>query len=278
MTIAEWIRGAEARLAAIVDSPRLEAQLLAAHVLLVDRAFLLAHPECEFPDLAGESLLQRRESGEPLAYVLGWREFYGRRFQVRPGVLIPRQETEILVESALGRLKANPAADVLDLGTGSGCLAVTIKLEVPDARVTASDVSAEAVDVARSNAETLGADVRFLQGDGFGPVDGESFDLIVTNPPYIGDFEDLPAEVRDFEPRQALLSGPNGLEFYERLSAQAAEHLRESGRLMMEVGYRQSRDVALLFESTGWNVEEVREDLSGIERVVVVQPLFAGRG
>ncbi|HTQ11739.1 MAG TPA: peptide chain release factor N(5)-glutamine methyltransferase [Fimbriimonadaceae bacterium] len=274
MTVGEWVLYARRRLAeAGVESPALEAQMLAAHVLLVDRSRLIANPELELSELAGEPLLQRRLSGEPLAYILGWREFYGRRFEVGPGVLVPRHETEILVEAALEFLPADSAAAVLDLGAGSGILAITIKRERPRAVVTGSDISSQALDVARRNALALDADVRFVEGDLFAPVAAEKFDLIVCNPPYIANHELLPVEIGDFEPSGALFAGDSGLEFYERLAVEAGLHVPEDGRLMVEVGHLQGRAVSGIFESNGWSVERVVKDLSGIDRVVVAQPL-----
>ncbi|HWA82862.1 MAG TPA: peptide chain release factor N(5)-glutamine methyltransferase [Fimbriimonadaceae bacterium] len=275
MTTGEWIQEAQGRLReAGIESAAIEAQLLAAHVLLRDRTYVLAHPGEEFPDLPGESLLQRRERHEPLAYILGWREFYGRRFHVEPGVLIPRHETEILVEAALGFLKsAGRPMKVLDLGTGSGCIGITLKLEFPAADVTLSDISERAVEIARANAGELGATVECVVADGFAGLG--AFDLIVTNPPYVGLAETLPAEVRDFEPASALFPGEDGLEFYEMLAATAGLHLAGEGPLIMEVGYRQAREVGAIFEAAGWTVDQVVRDLSGIERVVVVHQLSA---
>jgi len=218
MRIAQWLAEAKLRLArAEVASPSLEGQMLAAHALLVDRSFVLTHPDHEFPALAGEHLLRKRERHEPLAYILGWREFYGRRFKVAPGVLIPRQETETLVEAALDFLRslgssAGGGPSVFDLGTGSGCIAITIKLEEPPASVDAADISEKALEIARSNACELGADVRFEESDGLPRLNRE-FDLIVSNPPYVAANERLPAEIADFEPREALVAGETGLEF-----------------------------------------------------------------
>jgi release factor glutamine methyltransferase len=271
MTLRDWISHAQGRLtAAGIESPRLEAQLLAAHVVRVDRAWLLAHPEYELNELAAETLLQRRERREPLAYILGFREFFGRSFRVTPAVLIPRQETEVLVEAA----SRAPAKSVLDIGAGSGVLAITLKLERPEWEVTAVDVSPEALEIARNNAENLRAEVRFLLSDGFERLLGESFDLIVTNPPYIGSDEPLMPDVVDYEPHVALFSGPTGLEFYHRLSEEAMNHLNDGGRLMMEVGYRQAAVVRDLFERAGWHHVETVRDLSGVERVVVVSWAF----
>lgn len=267
MTIAEWIRHAESRLqAAGIDSPRLEAQVLAAHVLRVDRSWLLAHPEREFNDLAGETLVQRRERHEPLAYITGTREFFGRPFRVTPAVLIPRHETETLIETAI----SGPATTVLDIGTGSGCIAITLKLERPEWDVTAIDVSPAALGVAQENAATLNANVRFALSDGFTELLGEAFDLIVSNPPYIGRTEPLPRDVAEHEPALALFSGETGLEFYERLAREAPDHLNDGGRLMMEVGYQQAQAVRELFERHGWHHIETVPDLTGVDRVVVV--------
>lgn len=272
MTLREWLVRAEARLRVWgVDSPRLEAQVLAMHILRVERSFLFAHPEHEFPDLAGEGLLQRREGHEPLAYLVGHREFFGRPFRVTPAVLIPRQDTEILVETAL----RYPGGRVLDIGTGSGAIAITLKLERPAWEVTAVDISPEALEVASQNAVDLGAGVRFVLSDGFEGVLGEAYDLIVTNPPYIGRSEPLDTEVHAFEPELALYGGETGLEFYERLSREAASYLNDGGQLMMEVGYRQASLVRALFEGAGWEHVETVADLSGIDRVVVVRHPWA---
>jgi release factor glutamine methyltransferase len=292
--IANWLIQAENRLAAAgFESPRLQAQVLAAHVLLVDRSWLLSHPEAEFPDLAGEHLLQRRERHEPLAYIVGKREFYGREFVVRPGVLIPRQDTEILVETALEAIDelSREARDsrsyqpdpstlqtanrklqtpllVLDIGVGSGAIAVTLKLERPSVSVTGVDLSAQALQIADENAAALGADLRLLPSDGFEALRQEKFDVIVSNPPYIGQFESLPTEVSEFEPEIALISGPTGIEFYERLATEASAFLVPGGRLILEVGHTQASAVRELFARKGWTWRRTVRDLAGIERVV----------
>jgi len=276
MTVREWIAAARRFLgAASIDAADLEAQLLAAHVLLVDRPWLLAHPDEPFPELAGESVLARRLAHEPLAYILGQREFYGRRFAVGPGVLIPRHETELLVECALDWFReGTDRRTVLDLGTGSGCIAVTLKLELPRLEVFASDVSPRALELASRNASDLSAEVCLLESDCFENLLGRQFDAIVTNPPYIGEREQLPAEVTQFEPHAALFAGPTGMEFYERLAGEASAHLVAGGSLFMEVGYRQANAVAELFRDTGWNVLGVVKDIAGIDRVVICAPGF----
>lgn len=275
MLVAQWLALARKRLDnAGIESPALEAQMLAAHALGVDRSFVLTHPDASFPDNVAEPFLTRREHHEPLAYILGWREFYGRRFVVGRGVLVPRHETETLIEAALMFLRSRETADVLDLGTGSGCIAITLKLEIPQVRMTAVDISVEALEIARENAALLQAEVRFMESDLFSAVSDERFDLIVTNPPYVGLHEALPPEVREHEPHEALYSGHTGLEFYEELANSAAGHLRDTGKLMMEVGYRQAEHVANIFESAGWYVESIQADLSGTDRVVTVRPTF----
>jgi release factor glutamine methyltransferase len=262
MTLGEWIPVATERLTqAGVTSSRLEAQLLAAHVLLVDRTYVLTHPEVELNELAAEGLLQRRESQEPLAYILGHREFFGRRFRVTPSVLIPRQETELLIETALELTV--PVKRVLDIGTGSGCIATTLKLERPDWDVWAVDISGAALQVARENAETLGAEITFRHSDLFSGLAGERFDLIVSNPPYIGVEEELPVEVRSFEPGTALFAENRGLRIYELISEVYRDYLTPGGSMVLEIGQTQGEAVAGLFGG------EVLKDLSGNDRVVV---------
>jgi len=269
MTLGPWLATAEERLAeAGIESGRLEAQVLAGHILGVDRTWVLAHPEATLPEARAGALLARRIRREPLAYILGYREFYGRRFLVSPAVLIPRQETETLVEAAIA-LGSTPMA-VLDLGTGSGILAVTLKLERPAWDVTALDVSLTALMVAQQNAEALGADVRFCLSDAFAALGERTFDLIVTNPPYIGVGEPLMPEVGQFEPSLALFAGPTGFSFYERLAAEGLRKLNGGGRMMMEVGHTQAADVANLFVEQGWVHFDTVADLSGTPRVVVV--------
>jgi release factor glutamine methyltransferase len=268
--LRDWLAQAAARLSAAgVESAPLEAQLLAAHVLRVDRSFLFAHPGHDFPELAGESLLQRRAAQEPLAYILGRREFYGRDFQVDRRALIPRQETEILVEAALRHSLDD--ARVLDVGTGSGCIACTLKLERPSLEVIALDVSPDALEVAQSNAEQLGAEVSFVVSDLFAGIGNEVFDLIVTNPPYIGRSEPLSAEVARHEPELALYGGAEGDELLRRLAREAPAHLTSGGILATEVGYRQASVAREIFEEQGWAHVETVPDLGGIPRVVVLR-------
>ena len=270
MTVNEWLRTASKRLKhAGIDSPRLDAEVMAAHILRVGRPWLFAHPEADMPELAGEALLARREHREPLSYIVGGREFYGRWFKATPAVLIPRQDTEVLVETALALPRG--AQTVLDLGTGSGCIGITLALERPNWTVTASDISAAALALAEENAESLDVGVAFILSDGFEALTHQTFDLIVTNPPYIGTYEPLMPEVFQFEPHLALFAGETGYEFYERLAREAYLYLNHSGSLMMEVGYQQADHVAKLFAHEKWVLSGTQHDLSGIARVLTMQ-------
>ena len=266
MTVGEWISQAKIDLGQSgIESPALEAQVLAAYILGVERTWLFTHEDRPFPELAGIPLLARRVHGEPLAYILGYREFYGRRFAVTPDVLIPRQDTETIIEAALTR----SATNVLDIGTGSGCIAITLKLERPDWCVTGIDISDSALKVAERNGEDLGAKADWRRGDLFEGVGSQPFDLIVSNPPYIDPNDpDVAAEVRNFEPRLALFAGQDGLDIYRRLAEMAIFYLEPHGELLLEVGLLQAELVTDLFLERGWRNTETKKDLGGIDRVL----------
>lgn len=266
MRLDSWISQAAFKLeAAGVESARLEAQLLAAHFLGRDRTWVLTHPETEVPETI--ETLSRRLAREPLAYILGYREFYGRLFCVQAGVLIPRQETEAVIEAVL-ELTLPIDAKALDIGTGSGCLAATLALERPGWNVTATDISAQALEVAATNAAILGARVRLLQGDLFAPVQGETFDIIVSNPPYVAEGTALMPEVVEYEPKQALFAGASGNEFYARLAQEAARYLRPGGFLVMEMGDTSAAPVERILMEEGWQVW-FAPDLLKIPRVAL---------
>lgn len=211
--------------------------------------------------------VERRATGEPMAYILGEREFYGRHFQVSPAVLIPRPETELIVDLVRERIGSKSAPRILDLGTGSGALAVTLALEIPEARVTAVDLSPAALAVAHGNAASLGAAVRFIESDWFAAVDATGFDFIVSNPPYIAD-EDPHLNDGDvrFEPRTALASGPAGFDDLRRIAQEAPAFLAPGGWLLMEHGYDQAAMVRDLLVSFGFQEVASALDLAGIER------------
>jgi len=270
MQLSDWIQQATARLTiARISSPKLEAQVLAAHILLVDRTFILTHPEQEFNKFAGESLLQRREAHEPLAYILGYREFFGRKFRVNPDVLIPRPDTETLIEEALKF--PNEPLNVLDIGTGSGCIAITLKLERPKWNITATDISADALQVARENAEILGAECTFRISDLFEHLANQKFDLISSNPPYIVNEYPLDPEVAIHEPCLALFGGIDGLDFYRQIAQQAKNYLTANGSLILEIGFDQGTSVPELFVELDWNTQLV-QDLGGNDRIVIANP------
>lgn len=270
-TVHALLKAATAEfLAAGASDARLDAEWLLAHVLGIERLSLLVSRERPVPDADQarfETLTARRSAGEPLQYILGTQAFMGHTFQVTPHVLIPRQDTETLCEAAIAWLNGR-ALNVLDIGTGSGALAISMKLACPDARVTAIDISAEALRVAMQNAQCLGAEIRFLQGDLTQPVAGATFDLIVSNPPYLTaeDLSGLQREVRA-EPLLALDGGPDGLAFYRALAPAMAACLAPGGICMLEVGQGQAEDVAALLSKHIGPAQTIR-DLCGVERVV----------
>jgi release factor glutamine methyltransferase len=269
MNLSDWLAAAQRRLEGVgIESARLEAEVLAAHALFVDRTWVIAHPDAEFPEMAGETLIQRRRNHEPLAYILGHREFYGRDFRVRPGVLIPRQETETLIEAALG---IEGVSKVLDIGTGSGCIAITLSLERPEWNVSAADISEKALEIARENGERLSAKINWIHANGASAIKETGFDLIVSNPPYVAVGDPLPPEIKNFEPYVALYAGPSGLNFYRRLSKECSRILNANGSLLMELGAGQLEPVTSIFERDGWTLQHTWKDLSGIDRVVGVQ-------
>jgi release factor glutamine methyltransferase len=252
------------------DLPRTEARALLASALRVARERLIAFPETEVPPpalAAYEALIARRREGEPLAYLLGEMEFYSRRFAVTHDVLVPRPDTETLVEVALECLSPMKAPRVLDLGTGSGCIAITLQLERPDARLVATDVSAAALEVAGANARDLCARVTFRQGDWFAAVEpAERFDLIVSNPPYVA-AADPHLDALRHEPAMALTDGHDGLQCLSTLTAGARAHLRAGAWLALEHGYDQSPAVERLLREAGFREITLRRDGGGQPRV-----------
>ena len=252
--------------------PRLEARMLLQHALGVSRTWLISHDTDALPEAAVQAFLNlqtRRQQGEPVAYLLGEREFMGHCFQVGPGVLIPRPETELLVEQAQAVLGQAKAPRVLDMGTGSGAIAVSIALAVPNASVTATDASPQALAQAQQNAQALGAPVTFHQGDWYQalPAHTELFDLIVSNPPYIaaGDAHLAQGDLR-FEPNMALTDGADGLDAIRVIVAQAPQWLVAGGQLWLEHGYDQSQAVQQLLLQAGFTQVSSLPDLAGIPR------------
>ncbi|PIT40163.1 peptide chain release factor N(5)-glutamine methyltransferase [Snodgrassella alvi] len=256
--------------------PRLEARMLLQHVLTISHSHIIAHgtqllSNSELASL--NQLCQRRLAGEPLAYLLGWREFYGRRFQVSEAVLIPRPETEHLVDAVLAHLPAQ--GTLWDLGTGSGAIAVTIACERPDAQIWAADISEEALAVAQANASALQAQVRFGQGSWYQAQPQpapHSVDVIVSNPPYI-DAQDPHLQQGDlrFEPQQALTDNHNGLSAFETIIAGAKDFLRAGGWLLFEHGYDQGEAVRNILSQYKFRKIQTLADLAGLDRVTLGQ-------
>ncbi|MBI1921246.1 MAG: peptide chain release factor N(5)-glutamine methyltransferase [Geobacter sp.] len=269
LKVLDWTKGYLA--GKEVENARLEAEWMLCEVLGLDRVGLYLNFDRPLNDhelSAYRGMVVRRARREPLQHILGTQEFHGLDFEVTPAVLIPRHDTEVLVEEALKRCPA--AKRILDIGTGSGCIAVALAKLLPEADVTGIDQSVEALEVAGRNAERNGAAVRFLEGSLFAPVEGERFDLIVSNPPYIptADLADLQPEVRDFEPSAALDGGADGLDFYRLIIPAAPRHLTPGGWLMVEVGIDQAERVREIYKQAGFTEIFTVRDLAGIERVV----------
>ena len=268
------LEAARARLAATSKNPRRDAGLLLAHVLGCDQTALLTHPErllsaAEWQQF--DRLVERRLASEPMQYLTGEQEFFGLSFEVSPAVLIPRPETEHLVEAVLDRFGREEEVRIVDVGTGSGAIAVSLAHAMPRSQVTAVDLFPSALDVARRNAERHGVIDRLilLPSDLLAEVDGTDFDAVVANPPYIAEGEVLEPQVAKYEPHSALYAGPTGLEVYERLIPQAARVVKPGGWLMLEIGYGQSSALRNLMH--GWSGVTLVNDLQGIPRVVLGQ-------
>lgn len=261
MKLAEWLPlAAEHLRSAGIESPELEAQLLAAAAMNVRRLDVLTGASLMVPNTAN-ALLRRRLGGEPLPYLTRRKEFYGLEFEVGPGVLIPRPETETLVELALAF--EGEALKVLDICAGSGILAIVLKVQCPSWHVTAADISEEALRYAQSNAEKLGADVAVVQSDWFEALDGELFDLIVCNPPYVASSDGIDESVARFEPDVALYAEDNGMRCFVVLADQARDFLKPDGQLIVEIGAGREAEVRQLFESRGWKQVREKRDLLG---------------
>jgi release factor glutamine methyltransferase len=252
---------------------RLDAELLLGHALGLGRVELYTgfeRPLGEAELAECRALLARRAKREPVAYILGRWGFRGLDLDVDPRVLVPRPETELVVDRCLALLEGVPGPDVLDVGTGSGAIALALAAELPEARVTGSDVSPGALAVARMNGERLGIDVEWVESDLLAGLGGRRFDLVVSNPPYVaaGEIDGLEPEVRDWEPRGATVSGETGLEAIERLVHDAPGVLAPGGALVLEVGAGQAAAVAALFAEAGLAEVERGLDHAGVERIV----------
>jgi len=271
LTTSELLSAGTAQLAARSETAHLDAELLLAQALGTTRARLKSHPEA-VPDAAArtrfEALIARRAAGEPLAYILGFKDFWTLRLAVTPAVLIPRPETELLVERALA-LRPEATARVLELGTGSGAIALALASERPQWQVTATDLSEEALAVARANAASHSlSHVEFIHGSWFEPLGGRRFDLIVSNPPYIGaDESELATRELQHEPRAALSPGADSLQSLRAIIRAAPPHLEHGGWLLLEHGSTQAADVARELVVRGFRHVRSQRDLAGRERM-----------
>lgn len=285
LTIAEAIYQAAQKLSgAGIENARLDAEVLLSHILERDRAWLITHSNDSLGNERHklfEEAIDRRSGREPLQYIIGKQEFWGLDFIVSPDVLIPRPETELLVEAAVKIVKGNSArAAVVDLCTGSGCVAISLAREIEDARIFATDMSMQALVVARMNARTHGVSdhIRFMNGNLFQPLEEldlrDRVDVITANPPYIrsGDLPVLQAEVKDYEPEIALIAGPEGTEIQKRIIENASAFLKKQGALIMEMGLGQAETLTRMVKEAGaYNTTDILKDLAGIDRVIVVR-------
>ena len=260
-----------------VPNARLDAGALLAHALGRDRTFIITHSDDVVADgvLARyRELIERRAQGEPLQYIVGHQEFFGLDFEVTPQVLIPRPETELLVETALDLIDATPF--ILDVGTGSGCIAITLLTKCAGARAIAVDVSEEALEVAKRNARRHSVDhrIEFKLSDCFSAIESKAqFDLIVSNPPYVNEdaMDGLQREVRDYEPAIALTPGGDGLSVINRLISAGHTFLKKNGHLLIEIGFDQRDAVMQMVEEKVWELVEIYKDLQGIPRTLTLR-------
>jgi release factor glutamine methyltransferase len=275
-TIAEFLAEASAILEdAGVADPRREAASLLTLALRQDKTFLFAHPEYHLTE--GEighyrEYVRRRSGREPFQYISGVQEFYDLDFEVTPDVLIPRPETEMLVERAIEILRDKDGSEFCEIGVGSGCISVSILANVKDATATALDISTKAIGVAMRNAEkhSVRDRITFIESDLFSGIEAQKFDLIASNPPYVpsADIDGLQAEVRNFEPLTALTDGGDGLSIVNRIVLESPNFMRSGGFLLMEIGIGQAEKVTQIFDHTIWKTIEIAADFQGIPRLV----------
>lgn len=258
-----------------IAESRREANSLLAFALEKDRTFFIAHPEYELSENEShnfQKILERRAAREPLQYIRGTQEFFGLDFIVTPDVLIPRPETELLVEAAIEILKTKQNPRFCEIGTGSGCIVISILQRLENATATGADISKTALKITELNAKKNAVEERLnlINSDVFENFKDEKFDLIVSNPPYISitDFENLQLEVRDFEPQNALTDGKNGLSIIEKIISDAPKFLKSDRFLLIEIGFDQSNEVRAMFDSQIWQSVEFLQDLQGIPRTV----------
>jgi release factor glutamine methyltransferase len=285
-TIAQAINEAANRLRETgVSDERRSATLLLGQALGVDRTYLITHAGDDVDETLYQTfsrMIERRAAGEPIQYITGHQEFYGLDFKVTPDVLIPRPETEFLIEQVIKYAQADDSTGqtlMVDAGSGSGCIAVTLALRIKNAHVLATDISNAALQVALENAERLGAKdkIDFFQGDLLAPLTGRGLesriDFLVSNPPYVAmrDAPTLQREVKDWEPHGALFADQEGLQFYRRLLSEGLQYVRRDGFFICEIGYTQLDAIQQMIDSKLWRLEEVTNDLQGIPRILTIR-------
>ena len=270
MRLREAIARAASTLSGTSETPRLDAELLAAHALGANRETLLLHYLDKAEPPAFEALVERRAKGEPIAYIIGQRDFWTITLHVAPGVLIPRPDSETLIEAAIAHFGEAGPATVLDLGTGSGALLLAALDQWPKAKGVGVDLSERAVEIARANAERLGMACRasIIQSDWDADIN-DRFDLILCNPPYIGTGESLPVDVAVYEPSTALYAGADGLDAYRLLASRLARLLSTRGFALFEIGATQGRAVMALFRAHGHDARLIH-DLAGLDRCIAI--------
>ncbi|MFI3209956.1 MAG: peptide chain release factor N(5)-glutamine methyltransferase [Peptostreptococcaceae bacterium] len=278
MKIKDIIMKYENKLKKISDTPRLDIELILQKVLFVDKLYIMLNLEKEITDLELENfidLINQRLDNRPVAYITEHREFMGLDFFVKEGVLIPRCDTETLVEEIIKIYENNHKKEIkiLDIGTGSGAISVSLAKYLKNSKVTSFDIEETPLEVGKLNAKTNNVDVEFLKSDLFEVIkdSGRKFDIIVSNPPYIpyADMDSLHCQVKDYEPHSALFANNNGLFFYEEITKQSGDYLNEGGILAYEVGYNQSECVVSIMEKYNFNKIYKIKDIQGIDRVVI---------
>ena len=272
MTLKEDVSYASENMSKVSNTAILDAQLLVCHACNIERTKLIANPEIKLSEseqVCFSEILQRRNQGEPLAYITGEKEFWSLPFKVNKYVLIPRPETELLVEKSLELINEIDAAKVLDLGTGSGAIAISLARERNDCGIVATDISPDALDVARQNASRNDANITFVQSDWYKNVTTNDFDLIICNPPYVAkDDVNLDQYVTDFEPHSAVMSNKNGMQDIEHIIQNAPDYLSKNGFLLIEHGFQQKNQVQELFQMQNFQLISSVKDLSGNNRAI----------
>lgn len=256
-----------------IENPQLNAELIISHVLKIKRLDIYLHLEKEISDIQLNTILEiasRREKHEPLQYILGETEFYGYKIKVSNSVLIPRPETELLVEKIIkDEKKVN---SILEIGTGSGAIVIALAKNLNTNKIDAVDISESALKIAQQNAVLNNVEINFFRSDIFENVT-DIYDIIISNPPYISltEYELLPKEIKDHEPRSALQAENNGLYFYKKILQKAKEHLTESGKIYFEIGYDQTEEISKIAKENGYQEVEIFQDLNGFDRIMRIE-------